>query len=146
MEAPQFTKLADNATLQRLSEVSRGLLKLHKALLDRERAAYERFQGTVMRGELLGLIFNHPQFAWLRSLSELIVLIDELVDADEPAAAEAEVLLVRTRMLLTASETGSEFKQRYYGALQAEPEIILLQGELRRLSGQTHYKFRDHWA
>ena len=64
----------------RLTAVRHGLLELHKALLDAERERYERTHGKVTAGKMLQLAFQDPQFAWLRSMSELIVRIDELLD------------------------------------------------------------------
>ncbi|HEX8747210.1 MAG TPA: hypothetical protein VF717_08415, partial [Pyrinomonadaceae bacterium] len=85
---------AAEATLLRLRDLRRGLLHLHKALLDTERAAYEQAMGRVTSGELLQLVLNDEQFAWLRFFSELIVRIDEMLDADEPVAEEEAVSLL----------------------------------------------------
>ena len=47
-------------------------------------------------GQLLNLVLHDPWFAWLHELSELMVLIDETLDADEPAtASDAGRLLAR---------------------------------------------------
>jgi hypothetical protein len=125
---------APETMLQRLRDLSRGLLKLHKALLETERIAYEQAHGRVSSGDLLGLVINHPQFAWLRPFSGLIVQIDEWLDADEPLMAdEAESLLTQARMLLTPAETGSAYEQRYYAALQREPGVVLAHSEVRRI-------------
>ena len=114
----------------RLTDVRRALLRLHKVLLDAERAAYERVHGQVTSGELLQLVINHEQFAWLHAISELIVRMDELLDADEPATTDdAESLLAEARELLKPSETGSEFGRRYYAALQREPDAVLAHRE-----------------
>lgn len=114
------------AARRQLANVRRALLRLHKALLDAERAAYERVHGQVTSGELLQLVISHEQFAWLHAVSELIVRMDELLDAVEPATADdAESLLGQARLLLKPSETGDEFGRRYFAALQREPEAVL---------------------
>ena len=60
-----------------VEEVRRSLLDLHKALLDAQQIRYEREHGRVRSsGELLGLVLEHPAFAWLRSLSALIARLD----------------------------------------------------------------------
>ena len=65
----------------------RGLLRVHKALLDDARIRYEREQGRIEgSGALLQLVLNDPWFAWLHPLSGLVVQIDELLAADEPTA------------------------------------------------------------
>jgi hypothetical protein len=49
-----------------------------------------------------------------------------MLDADEPlTSSEAEAVLAQARSLLKPSETGSEFEQRYYAALQREPDAVL---------------------
>ena len=113
--------------LRRLRELRRGLLHLHKALLDGERAWYEEAHGAVTSGELLQLVISHEQFAWLHSVSELIVRIDEMLDADEPpaTAGDAKALVAQTRALVTPSATGTEFQRKYYAAIQREPDVVL---------------------
>jgi hypothetical protein len=122
------------AALRRMRELRLGLLRLHKALLDAERAAYERAHGQVASGELLQLVINHEQFAWLRPVSELIVRIDEMLDADEPATADdAEALLAGARALLRPSEVGGGFGQKYFAAIQREPDVVLAHREVTHL-------------
>ncbi len=122
---------ASEATLQRLRDLRRGLLHLHKALLDTERAAYEQVHGRVASGELLQLVINHEQFAWLHSVSELIVRIDEMLDADEPLmTSEAEALLAQARALLKLSEAGGEFGPKYVAAFQRDPDTVLAHREV----------------
>jgi hypothetical protein len=117
---------APEATIQRLRELRRGLLRLHKVLLDTERDAYEKVMGSVTSGELLQLVISHEQFAWLHAVSELIVRIDEMLDADEPVRTnEALNLLTQAHELLKPSETGGDFARKYYAALQREPEVVL---------------------
>ena len=123
------------AELRRMRELRLGLLRLHKALLDSERAAYERVHGQVTGGELLQLVINHEQFAWLRPVSELIVRIDEMLDAVEPAAttADAGTLLDGVRSLLKPSETDGDFGQKYFAAIQRVPDVVLAHREVTRL-------------
>jgi len=111
-----------------------GLLRLHKALLDAERADYERAHGQVTAGGLLQLALNHEQFAWLRPVSELIVRVDEMLDAVEPSTADdAESLLAEARSLLKPSEAGGGFGQKYFAAIQREPDVVLAHREVTRL-------------
>jgi hypothetical protein len=126
--------LVPQATRQRLSNLRRALLRLHKALLDGERLAYERVYGQVTGGELLQLVINHEQFAWLRFISELIVSIDEMLYAEEPATdADAELLLTQARALLRPSEDGTDFERKYYAALQRDPDIVLAHREATKI-------------
>lgn len=122
---------ASERMLQRLLDLRRALLHLHKALLERQRAAYEQVEGRVTSGELLQLVVNHEQFAWLHAFSELIVRVDETLDADVPVAVtDADTLLADARTLLKPSETGTDFERRYYAALQRDPASLLAHGEV----------------
>ncbi|HZE72164.1 MAG TPA: hypothetical protein VE135_21865 [Pyrinomonadaceae bacterium] len=96
-----------------------------------ERAAYEQARGRVSSGELLQLVINHEQFAWLRSLSALIVRIDEMLDTDEPVKdEEARSLLAEAGALLKPAEAGNNFEQKYFAALQREPAAVLAHREV----------------
>jgi hypothetical protein len=126
--------LLPEATRQRLTNLRRALLRLHKALLDDERLAYERVYGQVTGGELLQLVINLEQFAWLHSISELIVSIDEMLDAEEPmTSADAESLFTQVRTLLKPSEDGTDFERKYYAALQRDPDIVLAHREVTKI-------------
>ncbi len=125
---------APEETLQSLRGLRRGLLHLHKALLDDERAWYEQAHGIVSSGELLQLVISHEQFAWLHAVSELIVRIDELLDADEPATAnEAQALLAQARALVRPAAEGTEFQRKYFAAIQREPAVALAHRDVTKL-------------
>jgi hypothetical protein len=119
--------------LARLSEVRLKILQLHQTLLEIERKSYERIHGRVNSGELLQLVINHPQFAWLRIISALVVQIDEMLDADEPASAADMISLIDSaRQLFTESED-HEFHHKYHAALQQEPEVVMAHSALLKL-------------
>ena len=70
-------------------------------------------------GELLRLVIYDPWFGWLHELSELVVWIDEALDADEPPnGLEAERLIGQARDLIAPNEAGKGFAKRYFEALQ----------------------------
>lgn len=116
------------AQLKALSSVLR---KLHKALVDLET---ERFGNPGSAFEHLQLLTSHPQFAWLRQISEILVEIDERLDnKDQPVDAEA-VETVRKALgslLALGPENSSEFHQKYLSALQESPQVAMAHGELR---------------
>ena len=118
----------------RLRELRGKLLHLHKVLLDDARATYEMDRGRVAsNATLLQLVINDPWFAWLHSLSELVVRIDETVEADSPATdADAGALIDQVEKLLTASETGEGFQRRYFDALQRQPAVVVAHADVRR--------------
>jgi hypothetical protein len=107
----------------RLSAVRLELLHLHKALLDRERASYETMHGRVGAGEMLRLALEDPQFAWLRSLSELIVRIDELIDGADISGSDLERMRANVRLLLMPTDHATPFARAYDDAMQRDPAI-----------------------
>jgi len=109
------------------------MLHLHKILLEMERADFERVSGRLTGGELLQLVINHAQFAWLRQISALVVQIDETLDADEPAMPdEVQNLLGQTRSLFTSS-ADKTFREKYQAALQRSPEAVMAHSEVTTL-------------
>ena len=119
---------------KQLTDLRMRLLGLHKALLDDARAAYELDRGSVgSTANLLQLVINDPWFAWLHSISELIVRIDQALAADSNAGeSDAQALTDQVEKLLTASENGQGFQRRYFEALQRQPAVVLAHAEVRR--------------
>jgi hypothetical protein len=115
---------------QRLTGLRNALLALHKTLLDSEAAAYEREVARLnSRHQLLGLVLHDPWFAWLHELSELVVFIDEMLEAKEPPSpAEAGRLVGQARDLLSPAEFGEDFGRKYYQAMQRDPAVVLAHG------------------
>jgi hypothetical protein len=120
---------------QRLTDLRNALLALHKTLLESERAIYEREVARIpSSNELLRLVLYDPWFAWLHELSELVVLIDETLDAKEPPNGfDAGRLISQARELLTPNENGDGFARRYFEALQRDPDVVLAHGKTRKL-------------
>ena len=113
------------ADRQLLFDLRKALLHLHKTMLDWERSAYERVHGRAAAGELLKVIVEDPQFAWLRPISELIVRIDETVETgDQDTAVDVEALIARAREVVTPAEASSPNAQRYLAALQEHPDAV----------------------
>ncbi len=125
------------ATAEKLRGIRTALLRLHKTLLELERDAYERAHGKISNSyEYLNLVMQNPSFAWLRHLSELIVQIDEALDARErPSEATANALIQQSRLLLTPNEAGAEFQRKYYASVQESPAVVLAHAEFARVLG-----------
>ena len=114
-----------------------ALLALHKALVDSERMIYEQTIGTIPSpNHFLQLLTSDPWFAWLHPLSQLIVAMDEALDAKEPLTmANVDAMMNQTRLLLVVSESGDGFAKHYFDALQREPEVVLAHAEVAKLLG-----------
>jgi hypothetical protein len=127
--------MADRAR-ERLTNLRNHLLRLHKSLLDSERAAYERDVARITStGQYLQLVLGDPWFAWLHELSQFIVVIDETLDADEPATAlDADRLTGRARDLIAPNESAvtNGFARKYFEAMQRDPDVVLAHRDMIR--------------
>lgn len=132
-EPSPYAPMSEQAR-QKLRQLRGKLLHLHKVLLDDTRATYEMDRGRIgSSSSLLQLVINDPWFAWLHALSELVVRIDQLTEAESPATdADAAALLDEVEKLLVPSETGQGFERRYFEALQRQPAVVLAHAAVRR--------------
>jgi hypothetical protein len=120
---------------QRLTDLRLALLKLHKALIDSERVAYEKTVGKIQSpNHFLQLVTRDPWFAWLNPLSQLIVAMDEALDAEEPlTTAKVDALAQQSKLMLVASEDGEGFSGHYHEAMQRDPDVVLMHAEVVKL-------------
>lgn len=120
---------------ERLTTLRNGLLRLHKSLLDSERAVYERdIERISSPGHFLNLLLNDPWFAWLRELSQLIVVVDEILDLEEPPSpGDALRLISQARELVSPAENGEQFARRYWEAMQRDPGAVLAHRDMIRV-------------
>ena len=124
----------DTPARQKLVALRQTLLQLHKTLLDMERREYERVHGQVNTGELFRLVVGDAQFAWLHSISEFVVRIDETLAGEKEVTAEdTREAFVLARKLFLPSETGDGFQKQYFDAIQRDPAVVMEHAELARL-------------
>ncbi len=110
------------------------LLSLHKILMLAERAEYEK-EGNKIQGpnHLLQLLTGDPRFAWLRELSQLIVMIDEAMEEKPPISKErADALVEESRILLTGSNESGSFAEKYAATMQRVPSIAAAHAEISK--------------
>ncbi len=115
--------------LERLERVRMDLLRVHRALLEAERARYEKVRGRIANNSaFLQLVINDPWFDWLRPMAQLVLLIDERTsDKKQPlGASEATSLFERGRALLRADSEGDAFQRLFYQVVQTSPELAVL--------------------
>jgi hypothetical protein len=112
----------------RLKSLRDGLLRLHKSLLELQRATYQRDVAPITSmGQYLNLVLSDPAFLWLRELSAFVVMIDEAMAQKKPPATaeDAERLIAGARTLLTPAEEGTGFARAYFEIMQREPAAVL---------------------
>jgi hypothetical protein len=120
---------------QRLQDLRNALLGLHKALVESERVSYEKTVGAIQSpNHFLKLLMSDPWFAWLQPVSQLIVAMDEALEAKTPLTnATADALIKQTSQLLVATEIGEGFSRHYFDALQRDPDVVLAHAEAAKL-------------
>ncbi len=131
MESPESRS---EAARERLIEVRKTLLVLHKALLDSERTAYEIVHGPIASpAAFLQLLINDDRFAWLRPMTSLVVEIDEtLASKKRGTPQDFERLVNDTRALLSPSREANGFWQRYSGVMQRDPGVAVVHAEIEK--------------
>jgi len=133
MSTPQFRRRnpTPEPLRSRLVEVRRGLLRLHKALIDAERGEWERSRGPVTNSQLLQALIEEPFFAWLRPFSGLIVQIDEALSGDEAVTEEqGRAFAEQARELVAVDEGDEPTVNRYDLVCRRDPNVLLLHVEL----------------
>jgi hypothetical protein len=125
---------------QHLSDVRRALLRLHKALIDSERAVYEARNGALNNAEFLTALLQEPFFQWMRPFSQLIAARDEAMFGDEPVtAAGASGYVNQAHALVTEpadGDGGSAENARYGQVRDRDPTVLFAHTELvRRIAG-----------
>ena len=121
----------DTAQRAKLTSLGRALRDLHKQLIHIESQYFGAVGGPL---ELLQLVTNHPNFAWLQKLSGLMAQMDERLDEEEPVTAEAAVTFRRAiEALIGPSEQGDlEFRAKYNAMLHDGPELVMAHGAVRK--------------
>ena len=124
----------DTPARQKMVALRENLLRIHKTLLEMERRDYEKVHGKVNAGELFRLVVGDPQFAWLHSISEFVVRIDEsLAGEKEVTDMDSRDSISLARKLFLPSETGDGFQRQYFDAIQKDPAVVMEHAELARL-------------
>ncbi len=120
---------------ERCAKLRNALLTLHKALVDSERVTYEATVGAIQSSNhFLQLLTTDPWFAWLQPLSQLIVAIDEAMDAKEPLkSADVDALVKQVGVLLLPLEESEGFGRHYFDALQRDPDVVLAHAAVAKL-------------
>ncbi|HEU5070845.1 MAG TPA: hypothetical protein VFV96_10605 [Verrucomicrobiae bacterium] len=112
---------------EHLARLRNALLALHKALVDSERVSYEKTVAPIPSpNHFLQLLTRDPWFAWLQPFSQLIVAMDETLEAKEPPTRKtAAALMQQAAGLLVAAENGNGFAGHYDAALQRDPDVVM---------------------
>src|SRR5947207_4868222 len=114
-----------------LLEAAAALREVHRTLVQAVRATYEREIGPAGGpGQMLRLLTEHPYFAWLHPMSELIVDLDSLLTQE--LLPPGTVAAVRMEIDRLTQAGDAPFWLKYGPLLQSEPGVVMAHGLLRR--------------
>ncbi len=110
------------------------LLSLHKLLMNAERAAYEKEENVIQSPmQFLQLLMEHERFAWLRQLSQLVVMMDEAMEEKPPITKERmDALVGEARHLLMGSDVPGSFAVRYAKTRESEAAVAAAHAEISK--------------
>ncbi len=111
-----------------LKTLREHLLQLHKALLDYQKADYEAKHGLISNPNLYyQLVVSHESFGWLKTLSALVVSLDELLESKDAVPEEKiKQIITYTKNLLTERSSPSAFSINYQTASENSSEVAQL--------------------
>lgn len=116
----------------RVDSLRTAVLHLHKVLVDVEREAAERLEGRLTPHQFLERLMHDEAYAWLKSMSAIIVGLDEWLEDDAATADAARAYADELRRLTSPDPAGDHFQRRYGELLQASPAVILAHADLLR--------------
>ena len=120
-------------TQRDLADIRMRLLRLHRGLLDAEKAEHEQAHGPITPAAFLQLLIGDPRFAWLSALSELIVQLDDAVlpvrtRRDPPPAPDVPALLDRIKTILNGGV--GPFRARFDTLAASRPALVELTADI----------------
>ncbi|MGA7781047.1 MAG: hypothetical protein WCA85_25535 [Paraburkholderia sp.] len=125
--------MTDQQATQFLNEVRKPLLTLHKAILDHERASYEKEFGAVTPAAFLQVLINGSGFRWIAPLSTVIANVDETLDDKEATDTDRIGAVESVAALFSDVVPGNTFLPRYLPLLQASPTILHEHGRVAQI-------------
>jgi hypothetical protein len=114
----------EQTATQFLKDVRKPLLNLHKAILDHERASYEKKVGSVSPAAFLQQLIGGAEFRWISPLSTAIANIDELLEDEKVTADEKIAGAQAIAGLFEGDAADNAFRTRYLPLLQEGPALL----------------------
>jgi hypothetical protein len=116
---------------QKLQNLIKLLLELHRELLDLERGRYENKHGQILNNnDYFNLVVNHENFQWLRSLSQVISLIDEEAERADIDKEKISRFLAELEDML-AEKSENDFSVRYQKGIIGNKNIAGINRQIK---------------
>jgi hypothetical protein len=134
MDGEGFLRYGTGMNDHALPALRNQLLSLHKLLMSVERAAYEKEENVIQSPmQFLQLLMEHERFAWLRQLSQMVVVMDEAMEEKPPITKErADALVGEARHRLIGSEEPGSFAARYAKVREREAEVAAAHAQISK--------------
>ena len=117
-----------------LKEIRDLLLVLHSNLLEYQKAKYEKdYEAITNSAQFFKLVTSHVDFVWLRTLSEVIVSIDELLEKGILVEKQQEDLVAYIKSLLESKGLESAFEKKYIRAIAEDGAVAVAHGALLKV-------------
>jgi len=131
--------MSDTDHRSALRQLASEMRKSHKLLLECQ-STLSGATGTPF--DRLQMVTNHPDFAWLRMLSEFMVEVDERLDEEAPLEPTELTALRETleRLIGPAEASSAVFREKYLSALHSSPDLTIQHGALRIALGKLPAK------
>jgi hypothetical protein len=126
----------DPQATQFLKEIRKPLLALHKAILDHERAIYEKEFGSVTPAAFLQVLINGAAFQWVAPLSTVIANVDETLDDEEATSSERLASVQTVAGLFSQERPDNLFLHPYRQLLQTSATVLHEHGRVAQLLRQ----------
>jgi hypothetical protein len=122
--------------VEKLKNARNLLLKLHKVMIDFERAVHEGIHGPLTAGQFLNVLIENEDFSWLRKFSMLIVEIDEMFDLKDGVTPDlVDANLAKIVELIEMREEDEYFRAKYRNVVQQHVDAAALQQQLLSMFG-----------
>jgi hypothetical protein len=117
---------------EELKTLSTRLARIHKGLMDHQMSEREKLTGQSLNpATKLQLLLQDAEFAWLRALSQLMVMVDDGIFQKEPLSEEQVVSLKLEIEKLLFQQTHEEFASHFNTLLPQLPNVQAEYEELK---------------
>jgi hypothetical protein len=118
----------------KLKVLTAGFARLHKMLLELQMSDLERAQGSEIKpAARLGLLLNDPAFAWLRHLSQLMAIADDVYFQKEEITPDQMTRIQKASSDLFIDGVKPDFTEHYKQSAQKSTPIMLEHAQLVKI-------------
>ena len=114
-----------------LKALTASFMRIHKMLLELQMSELERIQGAEIKpATRLGLLLNDPNFAWLRNLSQLMAIADDIYFQKEEILPDQMERVKSATEDLLVKQSKPDFTERYNQSAQKLTALMLEHAQL----------------